>query len=305
MPRSRSTEMPQRQSSLRAPPNIRTSSSSDSDPLHHRPRTERSPRLSNGRSPRTTMQSEPLNQKKLGTRISDLESQLGQAQDELKSLKHKIAAQEVLDDKSENVPENIPRVSNNEDEGTDVFEVSVEKLVVESKFTESPLVEINLVKSKLDEREKELEIFQKENEYLKGQLDDKSMKLSSCELEIEEMSLKLRKADDEVAKSRANGARLSEKLEATEKEKEELENEMKRLKVQTEQWRKAAESAASVLAGELEINGRGISERCGSMDNKYYGRAFEYEPEDVFGGEKRRVSGIRMFGDLWRKKGHK
>ncbi|KAG6383256.1 hypothetical protein SASPL_157002 [Salvia splendens] len=91
---------------------------------------------------------------------------------------------------------------------------------------------------------------------------------------------------------------------------------MKMLRVQTEQWRKAADAAATVLAGDAEANGRRISERCGSMD-KLSVNTFDHvggytgyvgspglmdDRDDIFGGEKRK--GIRMFGDLWKKKSH-
>ncbi|KAI3465961.1 hypothetical protein Pfo_022624 [Paulownia fortunei] len=386
MPRPRATEIPQRPSP-RGPPNLRTSSS-DSDPIHHRPRTDRSPKLADGRSPRGA-QSDPVNQKKLGSRIADLESQLGQAQEELKSLKDQLAsaeaakksAQEQLEKKKSKkqwkVPEPVEiqekhsttietqglnkKDSSDEHEAsddvlqeTDVFEVPIEKVTVEPKIeldppadqdelkpksislsTEAPAMsmpenssfdelalkndEIKLLKIKLDERDKELEVLRQENENIKSQLHEKSLKISSAESEIEELTLRLNKVDQELEKSKTNAVHINEKLEATEKTKEELENEMKRLRVQTEQWRKAADAAATILAGEVEMNGRRISERCGSMD-KHYGNAFEPaggyagyvgspglidDPDDVFGGGKRKGSGIRMFGDLWKKKGHK
>nr|XP_023905366.1 interactor of constitutive active ROPs 4-like [Quercus suber] len=92
MPRSRGTDKPLRQSP-RGPNPLRTSSS-DSDSLHHRPITDRSPKLGDRRSPRGA-QSDPVSQKKLGTRIADLESQLGQAQEELKILKDQLASAEA------------------------------------------------------------------------------------------------------------------------------------------------------------------------------------------------------------------
>lgn len=335
----RATEMPQRPSP-RAPHSLRTSSSSDSDPVHHRSRTtERSPRLSDGRSPRA----EPLNQRKLGSRIADLESQLGQAQDELKSLKNqlasaeaaKAAAQELLDKKSRK-PKRVPSSveiqaivqitgsgkKNGNDEydddqkETDVFEVPVEKAAVEelmsapdSSSYDDPASkndELALMKSKLDEKEKDVEVFREENAKIKNQLHEKIS-------EMEEMSLRLKKADQEVEKIKESAGNMKEKLEAAERTKEELENEMKKLRVQTEQWRKAADAAATVLAGEVEINGRRISERCGSME-KSYGSSFDSvggyvgSPNDSdggYGGGKRKGSGIKMFGDLWRKKGNK
>ncbi|KAK5803263.1 hypothetical protein PVK06_030907 [Gossypium arboreum] len=71
-------------------------SSFDSEPFHHRPITDRSsPKFGDYHSPKGATQSDPLNQKKLGTRIADLESQLGQAQEELKNLKDQLASAET------------------------------------------------------------------------------------------------------------------------------------------------------------------------------------------------------------------
>ncbi|KAK6775908.1 hypothetical protein RDI58_026909 [Solanum bulbocastanum] len=70
----------------------------------------------------------------------------------------------------------------------------------------------------------------------------------------------------------------------------------------------------------MEMNGRRPSERCKSMD-KNYGNVFEPgvggyggymgspwlvdDSDAVFEHGKRKGSGIKMFGDLWKKKGHK
>ncbi|XP_055824719.1 interactor of constitutive active ROPs 1-like [Solanum dulcamara] len=374
MPRSRGSEMPQRQSP-RGPSQLRTSSS-ESDPLHHRPVTDRSPKLGDRRSPRGA-QSDPLNQRKLGTRIADLESQLGQAQDELKSLKGQLAsaeaakkaAQEQLDKKtkkptvaeSDRIQENNNNDNKNnptheiadddEMKETDVFEVPVEKLTVEPppnveishpsaeddlkssslshaepekpSFEELNLKdeEISSLKSKLEEKEKEVQVFCQENESLKKELNEKIQEISSAKSNKDETNLKLNQLTQELETSKNDGVHLKEKLEATEKAKEALENEMKKLRVQTEQWRKAADAAAAVLAGGgVEMNGRRLPERCGSMD-KHYGNVFEPgvggygsymgspglvdDSDDVFGHGKRKGSGIKMFGDLWKKKGHK
>lgn len=375
MPRSRGSEMPQRQSP-RAPSQLRTSSS-ESDPLHHRPVTDRSPKLGDRRSPRGA-QSDPPNQRKLGTRIADLESQLGQAQDELKSLKGQLvsaeaakkAAQEQLEKKTKKptvVESDQIQETNNDNDNrinpsheiqdddemkeTDVFEVPVEKLTVEPppsveichpsteddlkssslspdepvkpSFEELNLKdeEISSLKSKLEEKEKELEVFSQENENLKKELNEKMQEISSTKAKEDETSLKLDQVTQELETSKNDGLNLKEKLEATEKAKEALETEMKKLRVQTEQWRKAADAAAAILAGGgVEMNGRRLPDRCGSMD-KHFGNVFEPgvggygsymgspglvdDSDDVFGHGKRKGSGIKMFGDLWKKKGHK
>ncbi|KAI9083490.1 hypothetical protein K1719_034432 [Acacia pycnantha] len=358
MSRSRGSDMPQRQSP-RGPHQLRTSSA-DSDPhQHHRPITDRSPKLvGDRRSPRTTPQSDPVNQKKLGTRIADLESQLGQAQEELKILKDQLAsaeaakkeAQQELEKKVENPPSSknvlesdkpeitIPQYDNNNPE-TDVFEVPVDKEAESAEKSaplampepEKPSMEEDLtqkkdeviteLKSKMEEKEKEIESLSKENEDLKNQLKEAESKVSAAETKEEGMILRIKQLGEELEASKANGDKLSEKLKCVEAEKEALETEMKKLRVQTDQWRKAADAAAAVLAGGVDMNPR-ISERCGSMD-KHFGGIFETpggyhnnggfigspcigeDLDDGFGSSKKKGSGIRMFGDLWKKKGQK
>ena len=377
---NRGTDIPQRQSP-RGPNPLRTSSS-DSDPLHHRPITDRSPKLGDRKSPRGA-QSDSLSQKKLGTRIAGLESQLGQAQEELRILKEQLAsaeaarkeAQEELEKKNKKpvVPEPVEiqgkdppteiqeanKIDNSPlDENlqeTDVFEVPIEKLTVEPEIEHSQVTdqveketkpidisteppenlepekqslddlalkddEINMLKAKLDEKEKELEFSTQENEKLRNELTEAALKISSALTKEDETALSLSQLGEEMKTSKANAAQLNEKLKTVEEAKEALEAEMKKLRVQTEQWRKAADAAAAVLAGGVEMNGR-ISERCVSMD-KHFGGVFDppaagggytsfvgspgmADDLDGFGSGKRKGSGIRMFGDLWKKKGHK
>ncbi|KAJ7948864.1 Interactor of constitutive active ROPs [Quillaja saponaria] len=370
MPRSRGSDLPQRQSP-RGPHQLRTSSS-DSDPLHHRPITDRSPKLGDRRSPRGA-QSEPTNQKKLGTRIADLESQLGQAQVELKNLKEQLTsaeaakkkAQEELEKKIKKpvVPEpekfqnKCPPADKQEFNGTitrpqdeihedtqqetDVFEVPVEKVAIEfsevadhveketkaidissppeilerEKLSLDDLAlkneEIIVLKAKLEEMEKQLDLTGQQNGNLKNQLNEAHLKISSAQTKEEGMTLRVKQVGEELEASKTDAGKLDERLKAVEGEKEALEVEMKKLRVQTEQWRKAADAAAAVLAGGVEMNAR-ISERCGSMDKHFGGYpGFVGSPgltddiDDGFGSGKRKGSGIRMFGDLWKKKGQK
>ncbi|XP_008364304.2 interactor of constitutive active ROPs 4-like [Malus domestica] len=383
MLRSRGSEMVQRPSP-RGSHQLRTSSS-DSDPLHHRPITDRSPKLGGDRrSPRGT-QSDPLNQKKIGTRLADLESQLGQAQEELKILKEQLAsaeaakkeAQEKLENKTKKrvvtsepvmIHETHPPLENQDSnktdscssdevpddiqKETDVYEVPVEKVTVEPKVEPSetdqveeetkPVVisdeppsnleaekltalrdlalkndEINMLRAELEEKAKQLEVFGEENQGLKNQLNEAALNILSAQEKEKEMSLKLSQLEEELEASKANAGQLNATLQATEGSKEALEAEIKKMRVQTEQWRKAADAAAAVLAGGVEMNGR-ISERCGSMD-KHFGGVFEPSAggyagfvgspadglDDGFGSGKRKGSGIKMFGDLWKKKGQR
>ncbi|XP_071716733.1 interactor of constitutive active ROPs 4-like [Rutidosis leptorrhynchoides] len=353
--------------STKGPGPLRTSSS-DSDPLHYR-----SPKLGNRRSPKS-VNSEPLSQKKLGTRIAGLETQLEQAQGELKILKDQLASTEAAKkevqkelekrttkpavsdpvqetrlspnenrDINSEISQEIEAPDENQKE-TDVFEVPIEMVNVSqpcdqdqvntkevNALLESPEKasvieeltakneEINSLKEKVEEKEKELEVFGIENEDLKRQLSEANVVISSAKVKEDQMSLKLTFFEEELVKSKNDGLKLKEKLKEVEVAKEVLETEMKKLRVQTEQWRKAADAAAAILSGGAEMNeGRRVSERCGSME-KHYGGVFDGygvggfvgspgmgdDSDDGFGNGKRKGSGMRMFGDLWKKKGQK
>ncbi|GFP98862.1 interactor of constitutive active rops 1 [Phtheirospermum japonicum] len=295
----RVTEIAQRQSP-RGPPNPRTSSS-DSDPQNTRPRNPKP--TDGGRSIRSA-QSDPSNPKKLGTRIANLESQLGLAQEELKSLKDQLVSTEPVKKPAQDQKIPIITYETSDEKETDVFEVLVKKLPdepeTELQTPEKPIVELEPENTLFDE----LALKNDEINSLKANLDEKAVEITSVRGEVDELTLRLTNISQELEKSKANAVEKDEKLEIAEKAKEELENEMRKLRVQSEQWRKAADAAASVLAGGVEINGRRLSERCGSMD-KVYMNTFEHDGDDVFGGEKRKGSGIRMLGELWKKKGQK
>lgn len=349
--------MPQRPSPTpRRPRHLRTSSS-DSDPLHQRPITDRTPKLGVGdrRSPRST-QSDPFSQKKLGTRITDLETQLVLAQHELKSLKQQLSsaeaekkrAQEELHKKGTKRQTTSRKAQGQEIQKTvledmhpetDVFEVPVEKTLVkpeaelshcsvDSAISEpdkpslsdelaSKVEEIVQLRTEIEKKEKKFQVVTEENETLKEQLEEAKLQIGSARSKEEEMTSKVNQLEKELDVSKDNTAKLEEKVLEVEAAKESLEAEMNKMKVQTEQWRKAADAAAAVLAGGVEMNGR-ISNRCASMDKHFNG---VFEPpineyggflgspgddiDDGFGGGKKKGSGIRMLGDLWRKKGQK
>ncbi|XP_004251832.1 interactor of constitutive active ROPs 4 [Solanum lycopersicum] len=339
MPRLRGSDMLQRQSP-RVPSQLRTSSS-DSD--------QRSPKIGDRRSPRG-VQSDPVKQKKLGKRIADLDTQLGQAQEELKDLKDHLASVEAA---KKAVQEQIEKTKKSTVTETEEIQESKSKSKVqEIDVLEVPNVEIShptnekittlsvaepdkpspeelalkneeisLLKAKLEEKDQEFQPFFQENENLKKELNETTREILSTKAKTEEMNLKFNQVTQELETTKNDASTLNEKLEATQKAKEELESEMKKLRVQIEQWKKAADAAAAVLAGEVEMNERRFSERSRSMDYKRYGNVFEPtvggygcymgspglidDSDDGFGRVKRKGSGIKKLGYLWRKKGHK
>ncbi|KAM1079256.1 hypothetical protein TB2_013733 [Malus domestica] len=161
--------------------------------------------------------------------------------------------------------------------------------------------EIEMLRAELEEKAKQLEVSGEESQGIKNQLNEAALNILSAQVKEKEMSLKLNQLEEELEVSKGNAGQLNEKLQATERAKEALEAEMKKMRVQTEQWRKAA--YAAVLAGCVEMNGRVIEPSTGGYIG-FVGSPAD-DLDDGFGSGKRKGSGKKMFGDLWKKKGQR
>jgi hypothetical protein len=208
---------------------------------------------------------------------------------------------------------------------TDVFEVIIPaEILVENKENVNQTDDGELQKEKEnDEDEDAMKIIEEavlilqEKEDIKeekeiSEVAELKVKLIEKEKEIEVLSEEKiemkKKAED--AMGQAN--KMEEIMRVAVAAKEALEAEMRRLRIQTDQWRKAAEAAAAVLAsGGCDM----APGRCGSMEKGFMGSGgngnggFGYawgspgvgEEEE---GKRRSGSGMRMFGELWKKRGH-
>ncbi|CAL9076582.1 unnamed protein product [Musa acuminata var. zebrina] len=220
-------------------------------------------------SPRAALQV-----RKKGTMVADKKTRLSTAREELTEEKPQrenksMDAFEVVSREEEKMTAIERR---NDDEGDAA--VAAEEEEKESKAVAvlpvSP--EVDHLKVKLLEKEKEAEILVVENAILKTNAEAEAKKMAGAarakEAELmaklesteEELMAKLESTEEELKASRAKADRLAEQLEAAEGAKTALEAEMRRLRAQTEQWRKAAEAGAAALDAE----GRS----CGSMDKR-------------------------------------
>ncbi|XP_072968182.1 interactor of constitutive active ROPs 4-like isoform X2 [Typha angustifolia] len=311
MPRSRgSSELPQQRQSPRAPLHLRPTVCSESNSSHHR----------NASSPRS-----PLPEKKRGTRVASLEAKLTKAQEEMKKLREELASVEAakletqvkleeakkqISVSSQEVVEEEATTKEEEEESsttspaTDVFEVVVP---VESEKNERD--DEQVAEKGTEETEKVID--DREVLELKAKLLEKEREVGVLEAENARLREKVEAAEEEMEKK---AGRLREELEAAERARREMEAEIGRMRVQSEQWRKAAEEAAAVLEegnGEGFV-GRRVAGRCGSMDKHLvggnggvvgWGSPMVGGEELGFGGGKRRGGGMKMFGELWKKKG--
>ncbi|KAL6577271.1 hypothetical protein OROMI_011547 [Orobanche minor] len=188
-------------------------------------------------------------------------------------------------------------------------DIELEKMLNESK------TEIENLKARIMDKETEWQSISEENEILK--LEIKGSKVSdeiSSDVELSraaerEAVMKVNCMSKEVEKSNREAERVGEQLEAAQAAKAEMEAELRRLKVQTDQWRKAAEAAAAMIsAGNNNHDNSGqVMTRTGSMDSHYSSPrtgkiCSPYEDDlddDIL--KKKNANMLRRFGVLWKK----
>ncbi|XP_004304399.1 PREDICTED: interactor of constitutive active ROPs 2, chloroplastic [Fragaria vesca subsp. vesca] len=185
------------------------------------------------------------------------------------------------------------------------------ELAMELKKSETALVEL---KASLMDKETELQNIAEENEMLKIELKNKEIESNkvnndavvSAEATREaerEALIKVGHLTEEADKSTQRVARVTEQLDAAQAANSELEAELRRLKVQADQWRKAAEAAAAILS--TGNNGKFV-ERTGSLDSHYNPLSSPYSEDlDDDSPKKKNVTMLKKIGVLWKKQGQK
>ncbi|KAF8725726.1 hypothetical protein HU200_020275 [Digitaria exilis] len=194
---------------------------------------------------------------------------------------------------------------------------------IEAKLMRS-ITDIAELKASLMDKENALQSLAEENETLKMQAGRTEAELQQKydaaveELELakaaeQDVRMRLGLVTEEADKSSRRAARASEQLDAAQAASGEMEAELRRLRVQSDQWRKAAEAAAAVLSsgGGGDNNGVGRTvERTGSLDAEYNnsigGKLMSSPFSDEVDEEspKRRNSGgsvLRRMSGLWKK----
>ncbi|KAG6532651.1 hypothetical protein ZIOFF_006501 [Zingiber officinale] len=203
---------------------------------------------------------------------------------------------DLLQEHSEHEADGEEKEGDNVEETTTMIAKEAVKEDERDKEEEKRDALVEDLEAKLLEKEKEVEILLEENTIFKTQADEETKRIAgAAEAKEAELLAKLRSVEEEMEESKARAGRLAEQLEATERAKAALEEEMKRLRVQTQQWRKAAEAAAAaVLADDQDEVDKHIAA---------WGSPLAMEEE----GDWRRKKGpaIRMFGEFWKKKGQR
>ncbi|TYH77294.1 hypothetical protein ES332_D04G144400v1 [Gossypium tomentosum] len=124
------------------------------------------------------------------------------------------------------------------------------------KKLEADLTELN---ANLTAKETELQSVTMQNEKLKMEImkmemdsnklsDESAALLEAARAAEQEALLKHDNLTEEAEKSRKRAAQVTEQLGAAQAENNEMEAELRRIKVQSDQWRKAAEAATAMLS---------------------------------------------------------
>ncbi|KAL4283710.1 hypothetical protein GQ457_16G007480 [Hibiscus cannabinus] len=180
------------------------------------------------------------------------------------------------------------------------------ELEKELKLLNEAIVDL---KANMMDKETELQNISEENEMLRLEISKRDMdkgktnELDEARAAEREVIMKLGLAMEEADKNNRRAIRVAEQLEAAQSANLEMEAELRRLKVQSDQWRKAAEAAATMLSAGN--NGK-FMERTGSLDSNYNpvkGRVNTHYTEDSDDESPKKKNGnmLKKIGVLWKK----
>ncbi|KAL0710837.1 hypothetical protein Bca4012_017815 [Brassica carinata] len=181
-------------------------------------------------------------------------------------------------------------------------EVNLESEVTgELKKLETDLVEL---RGNLMDKEMELQSVTSQNESLRSEMEKVQREKNKA---MDEALERLESLKEEADKSGKRAENATEQLEAAQVSNTELEAELRRLKVQCDQWRKAAEAAATMISGgDNNSNGKYV-ERTGSLESPLR-RNVNMSPymddtndDDSSSPKKKNGSMLRKFGVLLKK----
>ncbi|KAJ7972441.1 Interactor of constitutive active ROPs [Quillaja saponaria] len=184
------------------------------------------------------------------------------------------------------------------------------QLVMELKQLDADLAES---KARLLDRETELQSITEENNTLKVEIqktdieknkfNDVVASAEAARVAEREALMKLAYITEEADKSNRRVALVTEQLDAVQAANSEIEAELRRLKVQSDQWRKAAEAAAAMLSTG---NSGKFVDQTGSLDNSYNSITSKVcspylEDTDDESPKKKNTNMLKKIGVLWKK----
>ncbi|CAN0926818.1 Interactor of constitutive active ROPs 2, chloroplastic [Linum grandiflorum] len=231
-------------------------------------------------------------------REAEMEAELKNARAYIDELKTILMEKETNSEKDEGL-------LSSKIEETHPSELETDLKKLECEFTE--------LKASLLEKETKLQGLAEQNEMLKMEVkkgEEERSNAEAAKAAEREALMKLGYITEEADKSSRRAARVTEQLDASQAANTEMEAELRRLKVQADQWRKAAEAAASILSSTGNNNGNGkFVERTGSLDNNVnyttiagamVGSPFSEDMDDE-SLKKKNGNVLKKIGVLWKK----
>ncbi|KAI7748220.1 hypothetical protein M8C21_022009 [Ambrosia artemisiifolia] len=230
----------------------------------------------------------------LSQKVAILETELEKSRFDLEDLKAKLVEKE---EKLLNITEENKSL-NEKLEKTELATEKETEDVTDLKKLEADVEDLKRVKF---EKETELKNIREENEKLKmekNQVNNEAVAAAEAARVAEkEAHMKVGYLTEEVDKSSKRVERVAEQLDLAQAANAEMEAEFRRLKVQTDQWRKAAEAAAAMLSGAN--NGKFV-ERTGSLDTRTIGgklnSPFSEDMEEDESPKKKNGNMLKKFG---------
>ncbi|KAE9620539.1 hypothetical protein Lal_00018944 [Lupinus albus] len=164
------------------------------------------------------------------------------------------------------------------------------------------------LKADMMDKETTLQSISEENEMLKLEMkkrfsdggnlrEEVASEVEAAKAAERDTHVKLGIVMEEADKSNQKVARVTEQLEAAQVTNSEMEAELRRLKVQSDQWRKAAEAAAALLSAGN--NGK-LTDRTMSLDS-YKCSEYGGEMDDDEFHRKKNGNMLKKIGVLWKK----
>ncbi|KAJ0088437.1 hypothetical protein Patl1_32041 [Pistacia atlantica] len=232
--------------------------------------------------------------------IDQLKAELNHAKYELSQLRSALDASETRDAELEtelkNAKAHIEELrANLMDKETELQNISEENEGLNLKIRKNEPKERD---SELEMELKKLEADLAELKANRNKVNDEAITLAEAARAAErEALMKVGYSMEEADKSSRRAARVTEQLDAAQVANTELEAEMRRLKVQSDRWRKAAEAATAMLS--TGNNGKYVESNFKPM-NGTTGSPYSEDMDDD-SPKKKNANMLKKIGVLWKK----
>ncbi|XP_010667243.1 interactor of constitutive active ROPs 2, chloroplastic isoform X2 [Beta vulgaris subsp. vulgaris] len=236
-------------------------------------------------------------------REAKLDLELKKANGAMEELKSEIMTKDTV---LQNISEDNKKLSMKIEEN----EINLKKSELEGELKKLK-EDLQGLKTALLDKEIQFQHTTEENEKLKAEIQKREDERSKVDEEAallakaaeNEVLMKLGCVTEEANKSSQRAARAAEQLDAAQTANSELEAELRRLKVQSDQWRKAAEAAANMLS--TGSNGKFV-DRTSSLDSSYNTLAAKMDSplsDDMDDDSLKKKNGnmLKKIGVLWKK----